>query len=715
MGGVERRRGALAAMTGVVLWAISGFTCAQALSPARLVELSDLTSPVISPDGRRVAFRVESASVARNTYQSTWYVQDLEGGVPPRRVGDGGVPLRDSSGVTLPLTMQWSPDGQHVYYLALLRGRVDIWRAAADGSGAEPLTFDSADVRDFVLGEDGPTLRYSVGATREEVARAEQAEYDRGIRIDENVPVGAPLFRSSLVGGRRATQRYTGAWFARGPLLAHVPDRWRELDLGSGATRNAEPPGSAPSTDSLDLPEGTPMPSLVEHHLPTRRVALVTPLERGKGVTPREASRLSILERSPQPRIVECQATTCVGKWITAISWLPSGEELLFTVTSREDGLAQSIFRWSIASGQVHLVTRSAGLLNGGRNHRSNCGVSADALACVVAGADQPPRLEKIDVRTGRRMVLFDPNAALAADLAKAVSVRLLQWSDDDGTAFSGQLFIGRGRGATRQPLFITYYFCPGFVRGGLGDEWPLTSLAEQGILALCINAPPYQPDPVARYNQGLEAIKRIVDQLAAEGLVDPSRVGMGGLSFGSEMAMWAAVETDLLAAVSVTSPSASPLYALMGSLKGSAFADSFRRGWGLGLLDETPEQWKRVSPVFNIDRITAQVLFQMPEEEYLYGLDYIVPLIRVGKADLYVFPDEPHQKFQPRHKLAAYERNVDWFRFWLQGYEDPSAGKAEQYRHWRKLARYQAGQADGEEASGPSLDGAPSSQPCTE
>jgi hypothetical protein len=40
--------------------------------------------------------------------------------------------------------------------------------------------------------------------------------------------------------------------------------------------------------------------------------------------------------------------------------------------------------------------------------------------------------------------------------------------------------------------------------------------------------------------------------------------------------------------------------------------------------------------------------------------------------------------KFQPRHKLAAHERNLDRFRFWLQGYEAPDPAKAAQYARWR-------------------------------
>ncbi len=105
-----------------------------------------------------------------------------------------------------------------------------------------------------------------------------------------------------------------------------------------------------------------------------------------------------------------------------------------------------------------------------------------------------------------------------------------------------------------------------------------------------------------------------------------------------------------------------------------------------LGSPEETPDRWRAISPGYNLDRMEAPILMQIPEQEYMQALDYTVPLIRRQQADLYVFPHEPHQKFQPRHKLAVYERNLDWFRFWLQDYEDPDPRKAEQYRHWREM-----------------------------
>ena len=218
---------------------VAAFACvspAAAVSPRQLLEVVDIGRPVMSPDGHRVAFRVEQASIERNTWDTVWYVQHLDEAAP-RRVADGGVPLRDSAGEVLPAPAIWSPDGRWIYYRALVDGRIDVWRAATDGSGAAALTHDTADVRAFSLEEGGGVLRYSVGATRDEVLSAEQAEYDQGVRIDASVPIGQGLFRSGNIEGRLATQRFSSVWFARMPLLGDVPERWQELDLRSGVRR----------------------------------------------------------------------------------------------------------------------------------------------------------------------------------------------------------------------------------------------------------------------------------------------------------------------------------------------------------------------------------------------------------------------------------------------------------------------------------------------
>jgi hypothetical protein len=58
--------------------------------------------------------------------------------------------------------------------------------------------------------------------------------------------------------------------------------------------------------------------------------------------------------------------------------------------------------------------------------------------------------------------------------------------------------------------------------------------------------------------------------------------------------------------------------------------------------------------------------------------------------VEMWVYPDEYHQKIQPKHRYSVYLRNVDWFRFWLKGEEDPDPAKKEQYERWRKLRELQ-------------------------
>ena len=685
-----------------VLLVCAGSAHAETISPRRLLEVADLTGPVISPDGGSVAFRLQQASVVRNTFDVFWYVQALDGKSPPRQVADGGVLLHDAAGGSVPGHVVWSPDGRWIYYRALVDGQMAVWGAAVDGSGAEPVTHDPADVRDFALSADGKTLKYSVGATRDEVIAAEEAEYDRGIHVDETVPVGqGGLFRAGNIDGRLETQRFRSdspGW-DRVQLLTGAADQWKAVDLETGKVRDlpsSERPPQPPTTSDLsdEVRKAIGMRTLqssppwkLEVDPETGRIALLTRAGEGKGLMRKPDVQLAMLPRAGSSRMITCQAELCTGKAISSIQWRPHSDDVLFTVADAHEGQAQSIYRWNVRTGAVHFVTQSAGMLNGGSRYQSGgCGASFEALVCVAAKADRPPRLERIDLATGERQVLFDPNAALVLDMAKTTPAHLIRWTDAKGREFTGQFFPARRTGNEPSPLFVNYYVCRGFLRGGVGDEWPFASMAEDGISALCINSAPYRLDAIERYGIGLSAVQSVIDLLASKGEIDRTKVGMGGLSFGTEVTFWAVMKSDLLAAASVTSPMMSRNWYLFASMKGDAFSKPSREFWQLGAPDETPERWRILSPVANLGNIKAPILMQMPEQEYVMALDYAIPLIREHHADLYVFPNEPHQKFQPKHKLAAYERNLDWFRFWLQGYEDPDPAKRAQYAHWREM-----------------------------
>ncbi|WP_164522024.1 Atxe2 family lasso peptide isopeptidase [Sphingomonas koreensis] len=668
--------------------AIASSSDAGQVSPRQLVETADFGNIVISPDGRRVAFRVEQPNIERNSIDSQWFVQDSDGLSRPIRVGDGGFAVQTFFGLSAPEPATWSPDGQWIYYRAVIDGRIDVWRAAADGSGAHAMTGDAADVREFILSPDGHILKYSVGPTRENISAAEQAQYANGVLVDKSVPIGHPLFKSGYLDGRQSTLRYrAGKELDRAPLLAEMNDEWKSIDLITGKRRNlAQHETIGGPSNSSSLPDSELGPSDLAVASTGDRTIVLTPSGDGKGLYSQPFYAISVIRGGGAKGRVRCQVDACNNKLITGARWRPGSDELVFTVSDPDRGRAQSLFRWNIESGAVRLVARSRGLLNGGRDERSACAISHDILVCAEAEADRPPRLERIDLETGRRDTLFDPNAALAADIARSTQVELLRWKDATGHTFTGQFFPARREAGKLPPLFVTYYDCLGFVRGGVGDEWPLASLAQQGISALCINRAPARLDAVERYDQGIAAVRSAIDLLASAGKIQRDKVGMGGLSFGTEVTLWTAVNSNLLAAVSIASPLPTPVGFELRRMYDDSFLPPLEKFWQLGSPMGTAVRWRRLSPVCNLDKLHAPVLMQMPEHEYLLSVDYAVPLIKARKAELYVFPDEAHFKFQPKHKLAVYERNLDWFRFWLQGVEDPDHAKKEQYRRWHDL-----------------------------
>jgi len=673
---------ACAGLLGLLLHA----PCGVAATIRQLVEVVDIKNVSVSPDGRLVAFRTGQASIERNTYETVGYVQPVDGASSPRRLGDGGEMLPDGGGSSKPELPVWSPDGKWIYFRAVHDARIEVWRAAVDGSRTEQLTYGTANVRTFSLNPDGSVLYYSVGATREAVIDAELAEYDAGVHIDRTVMLGEALFRSGFQDGRLATQRLKGGM--RLPLLSGVPDHWKALELSTGVTtelasgRHPESPVTA-----ANLPPAGGELVRVAQDRGSKRIAVLREQSDQQGRAGQRSVVLSMLPSIKSGRLVKCTAEPCTGKQITDIVWRPGSDEILFTVSERDSELQQSIFRWNVVTGDVLPVVRSRGqITGGGRWGPEPCAASASALVCVAAEADVPPRLERIDLESGSRTVLFAPNQALAQDMKEFVRVRFVTWTDAQGRRYTGQFYPSAAKDGRPPPLFVVYYRCTGFLRGSVGDEWPLATFAGSGVAALCVNAAPLSDDAVARYQQGLSAVEGAVTLLAKQGVIDPTRVGMGGLSFGSEVTVWTAMHSDLLRAISVSSPVVTPMGSLMMSLGGEAEHSRMRRYWQLGTLEETPDHWRQLSPTYHIERMRAPVLMQMPEQEFRYALDFIVPLIRRHRADVYVFPDEQHQKSQPRHKLAVYQRNLDWFRFWLLGEEDADPAKASQYATWRQM-----------------------------
>src|SRR5579863_5774741 len=102
--------------------------CVSAQTPfdvQTMMRLSRISEPVLSPDGKQVAFTVQTVDLDSNTKPKQIYTVSLNGGFPRQLTRDGTDNERP----------RWSPDSRQLYYVSNRAGSSQVWRMNADGSG----------------------------------------------------------------------------------------------------------------------------------------------------------------------------------------------------------------------------------------------------------------------------------------------------------------------------------------------------------------------------------------------------------------------------------------------------------------------------------------------------------------------------------------------------------------------------------------------------
>ena len=102
--------------------------------------------------------------------------------------------------------------------------------------------------------------------------------------------------------------------------------------------------------------------------------------------------------------------------------------------------------------------------------------------------------------------------------------------------------------------------------------------------------------------------------------------------------------------------------------------------------------QWLKRSPGFNLDKVAAPLLVVgAGPSSLLYMWQPYAALSYLHKpVDLIMLNTREHVLTNPTVRMASQGGSVDWFRFWLQDYEDPDPAKVAQYARWRKLRKLQ-------------------------
>jgi dipeptidyl aminopeptidase/acylaminoacyl peptidase len=620
----------------------------------------------VSPDGSRAAFQLRRGDPATNGFCLAMLVVDLRGERPPLVVDRGGSFMRlrydfrgkanFPSGFADPITPRWSPEGKWIYYRRRDRGAVQLWRAAADGSGSKAVTQSADDIDDFRVSRDGRTIVYATRPGLRTALAAIEREGRSGFHYDD---------------------RFAPSASDRPFPPAPIPRAAWALDLASGTVRKA---GAAEAAllDRSSMHEG----SWTQAPAPSGAVARV---EVPKDALYGSRGRLTVTQGG---RAFTCAAPECAE---ASSPWWAGDEVRFFRHEGWANGVT-AIYQWQPGAHGVRRLYASEDLFLG-------CVPADGALVCLREGSRQPRRLERLDPASGARQVLFDPNPEFAH--LRLGRVERLRSRNSFGRESFADLVLPVGyKPGTRYPLVVVQYVSRGFLRGGTGDDYPIQAFANRGFAVLSADRPrqlglgtgnDFQAaaridlKDFADRRSVLEAIEDPVRVAIARGIADPARIGITGLSDGSSTVGFAILHSKLFSAYAMSSccwdtnlamrvgPSAARIFHDMGyprTVDDSAAATAF---------------WKEIAFTPNARHIRGPILVQMADAEYLSALQSFTVLRELDRPiDMYVFPDEHHVKWQPAHRLAVYTRAIDWFDYWLNGVKAP--GRVEEIARWEKM-----------------------------
>ncbi|QJR02787.1 Atxe2 family lasso peptide isopeptidase [Sphingobium yanoikuyae] len=635
----------------------------RSLTASALVELADIGPPspvpdrhilTLSPDGRRAVIQVRQADPGSNGYRLRMIVVDIAGKARPITIDEGGEFIREmvngvggvrvATGDAAAIPVEWSRDGSQVYFLKRMNRKTQIWRAAADGHGSAILTHEQDEVEDFHLSPDKRRLYYSVRSILPDQNASSLAEQRNGFRYD---------------------RRFI-------PLFAQGPDA---VPAGTLVTKSLEVAGSdiqlPPDTD-LALPQahGRRAPNGLIALSLHGRVASIS----SKG--PLAATKQGdIIVQDPVHGTVRCSLQHCSGG--LTLWWTQDGRRLRYM---RREGWADektAIYEWKPGNGAPRRLYSTSDLL-------LDCQPTGSQLICARERSTAPRHIISLDVDTGRARIIYDPNPDFGG--YRLGRVERLFWRNAFGVETFGDLVYPVNYTAGRAyPLVVVQYISRGFLRGGVGDEFPIQLFANRGYAVLSVQRPDardlvpnatemndFQRQLLKDFKDRRSVLSSIeigVKMLIGRGIVDPVKVGLTGLSDGSSTVQFAAINSKLFKAASV---SGCCWDQFQDAVVGPSAAQAYHQiGWPK-LLDYDATFWSQISLVKNAKRITMPILMQQSDDEFRVAVPSYTALRQAGHPTaLFVFPDENHIKWQPAHRLAVYQRNVRWFDYWLMGIGD--------------------------------------------
>lgn len=300
--------------------------------------------------------------------------------------------------------------------------------------------------------------------------------------------------------------------------------------------------------------------------------------------------------------------------------------------------------------------------------------------------------------------------------------IQEISWKNKYGASLSGKLILPPDSSRQiRYPLVIMLtwpdedFVCDGHY----STAFPPQPLASAGFAVAIFNAydafgdganRPSGPPQTREAESMMASIESLIDSLDEKGTILRDDVGIIGFSRSSWKVDYFLTHSSFKMKAASSADGGLGNYNSLWITDSKADTEEIAKSYGGLFFGASRSAWLAGAPAFNADKVNTPLLMEYTGaegrlEEPIDAFEFHSALTSLGKpVDLFFYPHGAHPLDTPFERVASLKRNVDWFRFWMQGYEGAApAYDPEQYLRWeklKKLARNAAGPGEHKRSS---------------